>query len=105
MRELQLTRTPGDRRAYALEDVGTLRLEGWFARRATIDAGGRSWSVARRGVLTAVIEAHDASGTTAGTYRGRGLRRGGTLTWAGRDLTLRPASTWRERYALADGDR
>jgi hypothetical protein len=105
MRELQLARTPGDRRLYALEDVGTLRLEGWFSRRATIEAVGRSWSVARSGVLTTVIEARDVSGTTAGTFRGRGLRRGGTLTWAGRDLTLRPASTWRERYALADGDR
>ena len=27
------------------------------------------------------------------------------MRWAGRELTLRPASSWRERYALADGDR
>ncbi len=26
------------------------------------------------------------------------------LSWAGRELALRPASRWRERYALADGD-
>lgn len=32
-------------------------------------------------------------------------RRGGTLRWGQRELTLRPASVWRERYALADGDR
>jgi hypothetical protein len=32
-------------------------------------------------------------------------RRGGALTWRRRDFELRPASAWRERYALADGDR
>jgi hypothetical protein len=28
MTELELTRTPGDRRRYALEDIGTIHLEG-----------------------------------------------------------------------------
>ncbi len=27
------------------------------------------------------------------------------MGWAGRELTLRPASSWRERCALAAGDR
>ena len=27
------------------------------------------------------------------------------MRWAGRELVLRPASSWRERYALAEGDR
>jgi hypothetical protein len=27
------------------------------------------------------------------------------LRWADRELTLRPASGWRERYALAEGER
>ena len=48
---------------------------------------------------------------------GRGGRRGrprspqrssgaaATLRWGGRDYSLRPASRWKERYALADGDR
>ena len=40
-----------------------------------------------------------------GEFEPRGLRRGGALRWAGRELELRPASKWRERYALADGDR
>jgi hypothetical protein len=31
------------------------------------------------------------------------MRRGGTLGWGGRELDLRPASRWRERYALAEG--
>jgi hypothetical protein len=30
---------------------------------------------------------------------------GGVLTWSGRELELRPASKWRERYALAEGMR
>ncbi len=33
------------------------------------------------------------------------MRRGGTLRWVGSEFALRPASSWRERYALADGDR
>ena len=33
------------------------------------------------------------------------MHRGGTLRWAGRELRLRPAGAWRERYALADGER
>lgn len=32
------------------------------------------------------------------------MRRGGTLRWFDRELMLRPASRWRERYALADGE-
>jgi hypothetical protein len=27
------------------------------------------------------------------------------LRWIDRELTLRPASRWRERHAIADGDR
>ena len=50
------------------------------------------------------IEATDLAGNRVGLYEPRGLRRGGTLHWAGRQLILRPASRWRERYALADGD-
>ena len=30
---------------------------------------------------------------------------GGALQWGGRDFELRPASWWKERYALVDGDR
>jgi len=76
--ELELRRTAEDRRLYALEGVGTLRLEGLGGRMATAEAGAESWHI---------------------------TRRGGALRWAGRELALRPASRWRERYALADGDR
>ena len=48
MPELELKRTPGDRRLYALEDVGTLRLEGITSRKATAEAGADRWRFARR---------------------------------------------------------
>jgi len=105
MADLELTRTPGDRRLYALKGVGTLRLQGFGSRSATAEAGGTRWQIVRRGLWRRLIEATDATGTAVGEFEPRGLRRGGTLRWAGRELTLRPASHWRERYALADGDR
>ena len=105
MADIELTRTPGDRRLYALEGYGTLRLEGFASRRATAEAAGTSWRIARRGFWQRRIEATDAAGTAVGEFEPRSLRRGGTLSWAGREFALRPASSWRERYALAEGDR
>jgi hypothetical protein len=105
MAELQLTRTQEDRRLYALEEVGTLRLEGWGSPRATADTGVRSWHFARRGLWRRAIDATDSFGGMAGTFEPGRRRRGGTLRWVDDDLVLRPASMWRERYALADGDR
>ncbi len=104
MTDLELTRTPGDRRVYALGSVGTLRLEGFASRTATAEARSESWRITRRGFWRRIIEATDGAGVVVGEFEPRGLRRGGTLRWAGRDLMLRPASLWRERYALADGD-
>ena len=105
MGELELTRTGGDRRLYALADIGTVRLKGWASRAASAEAKGRSWEIARRGLWRPVVEATDAAGTPVGRFSARGVRRGGTLRWLDRELILRPASRWRERYALADGDR
>ena len=105
MPELELTRTREDRRLYALEGVGTLRLKGWTSRSATATAGDRAWELTRRGVFKTTVEAVDASGTVTGDFDPRVIRRGGALRWGDRTLALRPASVWRERYALADGDR
>ncbi len=105
MAELELTRTQGDRRLYALEGVGTLRLEGLFSRAATAEAAGTSWKIARRGLWRRHIEATDGVGSAVGEFEPRELRRGGTLRWAGSEFAVRPASSWRDRYALADGDR
>src|SRR4051794_37887624 len=101
MKNLELRRTPGDRALYALETIGTLRLEGLFSSRATAEAGGRSWRLGRRG-LWGKLQALDTAGTVVGTFERR-FAGGGTLRWGDRELTLRRASVFRERYALADG--
>ena len=105
MPELEFKRTADDRRLYALESVGTLRLEGLGGRMATAEAGVESWHITRRGFWRRTVQATDATETVVGEFEPRGLRRGGALRWAGRELELRPASRWRERYALADGER
>ena len=104
MEELEFTRVAGDRRLYALGGVGTVRLKGWAARAARVEADGRAWEIARRGLWRLELDATDVTGTTVGRFKARGMRRGGTVWWVGRELALRPASRWRERYALADGD-
>jgi hypothetical protein len=106
MAELELTRTPNDRRLYVLEGVGTLRLLGFGSRAARAEVDGRSWEFARRRWWQRGIHATDsATGAVVAEFEPRTVRRGGALRWAGRELSLRPASAWRERYALADGDR
>lgn len=106
MPDLELTRTPGDRKLYVLEGAGTLRLRGWTGRSATAETtvGDRSWEISQRGVFRTVIEAFAATGTPIGAYEPRTFRRGGALTWEGRDYGLRAASVWKERYALTDGE-
>jgi hypothetical protein len=103
MVDVELKRTPGDRDLYALTGVGTLRLEGLASRRATAEADGRRWSIARRGFWRQ-MQATDPAGAVVGVFDRR-LLGGGTVRWQDRDFALRRASLWRERYALADGDR
>ena len=102
MPDLELTRSRDDHSLYVLEGVGTLRLEGLFSTRATAEADGQQWQIGRRGFWRQ-LQATDATGAVVGTFDGR-LRGGGTLTWDDRELALRRASVWRERYALADGE-
>ena len=53
MAELELTRAADDRRLYVLEGVGTLRLGGWFSRRAThATPGGAVRATTYAGALT-----------------------------------------------------
>ena len=104
MTEVELTRASGDRRLYALEGVGTLRLQGLFSRSATAEAGPERWRISHPRFWAGAVEASDSQGATVGAFEPRSLRRGGRLRWDGRELMLRPASSLRERYALADGD-
>ena len=101
---LELTRTSEDRHLHALGGIGTLRLNGFVSRAATAEAGGRTWQFSGRGFWRRRVIANDAVGSTVGEFKPRGFRRGGTVRWGGRELTLRPASNWHERYALADGE-
>ena len=105
MVDLELKRVPGERRLFELAGVGTLRLRGMVSRAAVATADGATWGMGRPGFWSRDISAVDAAGATVGTFRPRALRRGGTLVWAGRELSLRPASQWRERYALASGEQ
>ena len=102
--DLELTRSQGDRRRYDLARVGTLRLQGLFSRAAVAEADGNRWRFTASGVFQPRVTATDAStGVAVGEFQARTFRRGGALRWAERDLVLRPASAWRERYALAEG--
>jgi hypothetical protein len=58
----------------------------------------------RSGFWTRSMDAVREGGAVVGEYDGRSIRRGGELRWDGRSYELRPASKWRERYALAVGD-
>lgn len=104
MPDLELTRSQEERRLYVLDGVGTLRM-GFGARSATAEADGRSWRIGRVGFWRRAVRATDEAGSVAGEFEPNTLRRGGKLRWDGRELTLRPASSWRERYALAHGDQ
>lgn len=104
MTELELTRISGDRRAYSLEGIGTVRLEGLFSNSATADAGEHSWRFSRRGFWGRALEATDAQGAAVGEFVPRDIRRGGNLRWGNRELTMHPVSALRERYMLRDGD-
>jgi hypothetical protein len=103
MPRLELTRSKHDRRLYELGGLGTLRLEGFWSRSATATAAGVTWRFARAGFFGRTINAVQGS-SKVGEFQSRSIRRGGDLTWNGRAFELRPASAWRERYALAVGD-
>lgn len=105
MTELELTRAPDDRRRYDLGDLGRLRFEGLFSRSAMSESGGNRLRFAGTSFFSGRARATDAAGTVIGEFDPRALWRGGTIHWSGTSFALRPASGWRERYALADGDR
>ena len=87
MTELELIRTPGDRRRYALEGIGTIHLEGLFARSANAEAGSDHWQFVRSGFWQRVMQATDATGNIVGEFRPRDLRRGGRSS--GQDASSR----------------
>ena len=103
MPDLELTRSADDRKVYVLEGVGTLRMEGLLSRRAVAEADGRTLRI-ERSALWRPLQATDETGGVVGRFDRR-MRGGGTVCWDDRELPLRRASVWRERFALVDGDR
>jgi len=81
MAELELTRTPGDKRLYALAGAGTLRLKGWTSRSATAEAGELRWEISHKGFLKTVYEAADAAARSSA--RSRGARCAAAASCAG----------------------
>ena len=61
-----------------------------------------AWEFARSGFWRQRSRATDAAGVVVGEFQPRSPRRGGSVRWEDRDLELRPASGWRERYALEE---
>jgi hypothetical protein len=107
MATLQLTRSGDDQRLYALDGLGTLRLdspEGQRSRLATAAAGERRWHLAHVGPFMNTIHAVDATGAVVGRYDDAGIREGGGLLWSRRTFALRCASRWKDRYALVEGE-
>ena len=51
------------------------------------------------------VEATDAAGAPVADFEPRSFKRGGLLRVGGRELQIAPASRWKERYALKDGER
>lgn len=102
---MRLTRIPGERRVYAIRDIGTLRLTGWGSRTAIAEGGGLSWQLAHHGIWQSVFQAADASGDIVGDFRGRTLHHGGVLVWSDRALDLRPYGSWAAHYLLAEAGR
>jgi hypothetical protein len=102
--ELELTRSKEDRRLYHLGALGSLRLEGMMSRRATATSAGRNWHIGGAGLFSRRVRALAEGGVLVGEFDPRSLRRGGELRWNEQAYELRPASAWRERYALVLGD-
>jgi hypothetical protein len=65
MADLDLRRAPDDRRLSVLAGVGTRRIEGFGGRRATAQAGGRTWTLPPTGRLRSGIRHRPASDAAA----------------------------------------
>ena len=102
--DLELVRDPDDRRRFALDGVGALRLEGFGRRRATIEAGGQTWQAAPTGFWKRTVVATDAAGRTVAEFEPRRVKQGGALRVGARELRIAPASKFKQCYALKDGD-
>ena len=105
MRQTELTVDPADGALWDLPGVGTLRRTDRMSRAATAEAAGRSWEIARFGLVRTGFTSTDETGTVVGEVRNRFSGRSDRLRWGGRDLTLRHDGPRRDGHVLLDGDR
>lgn len=108
MREVELRRSPADRRLFEAQGVGWLRTASWLSQRGEAGAAGSTtaeWAFEPRGWTGARAEAIDRrSGLPIGGYRRTGtFSQDGEVTWGGRVHGLGRASRWRQRFRLVDG--
>lgn len=101
MTELVLLPSRAARRRFDLGDVGSLAYEGLLANRAVATAGSERWRLGPDGARRA--QATAADGTVVGRYEASASPEG-RLTWAGRELVVRPVRGRRARWTLHDGD-
>lgn len=101
MPELELTRSPDDRKRFVLEGVGELRKDGWMKQSSTLTAAdGRIWTADRKGLRQRVVIADQAGGEPARFEAAGTFKRGGRLTVGEEVYELGASSRWKERYAL-----
>jgi hypothetical protein len=103
MNELELLRSPSDRRTYVLGSLGSLRLNGLFMRSATAETKLESFSIAKTRWATASVVARNPLGEI-GAFHGRTLRGGGSLMWLENEYALRHEGLLGETYALTRGE-
>ena len=103
MSELRLTRSPEDRKLFVLAGVGTIRNGRWFKRSAELCAEtGDSWQVDRKGFRARPVFTDGVGGEPARFEAYGTFKRGGRLEIAGAGTyELKPASHFKERYALS----
>jgi len=104
VREAVLVPDAADGSRWLLPGVGVLRRTGRVSRAATAEAGGRTWTIARRGLVRPGFTAADETGAVVGARRDGLTGRGEDLRWAGRRLTLRPDGD-SGGHVLCDGGR
>jgi hypothetical protein len=98
---LLLQRIPGERRAFALGDVGVLRYGGGWRSDAVAEADGSRWELRREGWLGRQATAIPELG---GEPVLRWHARGGELTWHGRALRWSRRGLLRRWYELDGAD-
>lgn len=98
---MELTRDPQDKKRYVLDGYGEVRVGGWYAAAATINAAdGRTWE-AKRSSWRQRISITDTTGREPARYEPTGaFKRGGELVVGDTTYGLRPSSSWKQRYAL-----